>query len=127
MTVSLVFSVLLTLLAGSCAYLFFLNRYLIEIKDRGRKFPIIATSMAAVLLGSPLFGYFAAGSSWMIVPGLVLAATLLGEVRRAVIRRRLVQQLGKRPGARTQQAIVVAACNHPAVCLQSSRFPARIN
>lgn len=88
MTVSLVFSVLLTLLAGSCAYLFFLNRYLIEIKDRGRKFPIIATSMAAVLLGSPLFGYFAAGSSWMIVPGLVLAATLLGEVRRAVIRRR---------------------------------------
>jgi len=88
MMVVLLFSVLLSLLAGSCVYLFFLNRYLIEIKDRGRKFPIIATSLAAALLGSALFGYVAVGSRWMIVPGLVLAATLMGEVRRTVIRRR---------------------------------------
>ena len=88
MMVVLLFSVLFSLLAGSCVYLFFLNRYLIEIKDRGRKFPIIATSLAAALLGSALIGYVAAGSRLMIVPGLVLAATLMGEVRRVVIRRR---------------------------------------
>jgi hypothetical protein len=85
-TVSL--SVLLCLLAGGCLYLFFLNRYLIEIRDRGRKFPIIAASLVATLLGSLLFGYLATGTPWMIVPGLVLAATLLGELRRVVIRRR---------------------------------------
>jgi uncharacterized protein len=81
-------SLLLSFTAGGCAYLFFLNRYLIEIKDRDRKFPIIAASLVAAALGSALFGYFSAGTLWMAVPGAVLAATGLGEVRRAVIRRR---------------------------------------
>jgi uncharacterized protein len=82
------FSVLLSLVAGGCAYLFILNRYLIEIKDRGRKFPIIAGSLAAAALGSALFGYFSAGTLWVALPGAVLAATVLGEVRRVVTRRR---------------------------------------
>jgi predicted MPP superfamily phosphohydrolase len=88
MIVSPLISVLLCLLAGGCAYLYFLNRYLIELKDRGRKFPVIASTLAATLLGSVLFGAAAAGTPWMIAPGIVLAATALGEVRRAVIRRR---------------------------------------
>jgi hypothetical protein len=69
------FAVLLCLLAGSCAYLYFLNRYLIELKDRGRKFPVIASTLAATLVGSILFGAAAAGTPWMIAPGIVLAAT----------------------------------------------------
>ena len=88
MIVTRLSSVLLSLLAGSCAYLFFLNRYLIELEDRGRKFPVIAISLVATLIGSAVFGYAAAGTPWMIAPGVVLAATLLGEVRRVVIRRR---------------------------------------
>lgn len=81
-------SVLLCLVAGACLYLFFLNRYLIEIRDRGRKFPIIAASLTTIALGSAVFGLVAAGTPWMTMPGLVLAATLLGEVRRVLIRRR---------------------------------------
>jgi predicted MPP superfamily phosphohydrolase len=88
MIASPLFSILLCLLAGSCAYLYFLNRYLIELKDRGRKFPVIASTLMAILLGSTLFGVLATGTPWMIAPGIVLAATLLGEVRRGVIRRR---------------------------------------
>jgi predicted MPP superfamily phosphohydrolase len=88
MMVSRLFSVLLSLLAGSCAYLYFLNRYLIELRDRGRKFPVIVSTLAATLLGSILFGAIAAGTPWMIAPGIMLAATALGEMRRAVIRRR---------------------------------------
>jgi predicted MPP superfamily phosphohydrolase len=81
-------SVLLSLVAGACAYLFFLNRYLIEIKGRRRKFPIVAGSLLAAGLGSALFGWLSAGALWMILPAVVLAATLVGEVRRVVIRRR---------------------------------------
>jgi uncharacterized protein len=79
-------SMFLWLIAGGCAYLFFLNRYLIELKDRGRKFPIIATSLVAAAMGSAVVGYLSAGTLWMAVPCAVLAATLLGEVRRAVLR-----------------------------------------
>jgi predicted MPP superfamily phosphohydrolase len=86
--ITVALSILLCLVAGSCLYLFFLNRHLIEIRDRGRKFPIIAGSLVAALMGSILFGYLAAGTPWMVVPGIVLAVTLLGEVRRVVIRRR---------------------------------------
>jgi hypothetical protein len=88
MIVTRLSSILLSLLAGSCAYLFFLNRYLIELEDRGRKFPVIAISLVATLIGSAVFGYSAAGTPWMIAPGVVLATTLLREVRRVVIRRR---------------------------------------
>jgi predicted MPP superfamily phosphohydrolase len=88
MTAARLASVLLSLTAGGCAYLFFLNRYLIELRDRGRKFPVIVTTLVATLLGATLFGVLATGTPWMIAPGIVLAATLLGEVRRAAIRRR---------------------------------------
>lgn len=98
-------SMLLALVAGGCAYLFFLNRYLIEIKDRGRKFPIIATSLVSAALGSALFGYFSAGTLWMALPAAVLAATLLGEVRKAVIRRRC---RGEPPAALSSTGISLA-------------------
>jgi hypothetical protein len=81
-------SVLVCLVAGSCLYLYFLNRYLIEIRDRGRKFPVIVTSLLAAMAASTLFGCLATGTPWMIAPGLVIAATLLGEIRRIEIRRR---------------------------------------
>jgi predicted MPP superfamily phosphohydrolase len=81
-------SILLSLVAGACAYLFVLNRYLIEIKDRGRKFPIVAGCLIATAMASALFGYASAGTPWMAVPAAILAATLVGEMRRAVIRRR---------------------------------------
>jgi predicted MPP superfamily phosphohydrolase len=109
-------SVLLSLFAGACAYLFFLNRYLIEIKDRRRKFPIVAGGLLAAGLGSALFGRLSAGTLWMVLPVLVLAATLVGEVRRLVIRRRcqgeppVVQESGgtswRRPLTTTDLAIV---------------------
>jgi predicted MPP superfamily phosphohydrolase len=80
-------SMLLWLVAGGCAYLRFLNRHLIEIRDRGRKFPIIATSLLAAALGSVVIGYLLAGTLWLAVPCAVLAVTLAGEVRRLVVRR----------------------------------------
>jgi predicted MPP superfamily phosphohydrolase len=54
----------------------------------GHKFPLVWGSFVVAMLCSALFGYATAGSVWMLVAVTVLAATLLGEVRRAVIRRR---------------------------------------
>jgi predicted MPP superfamily phosphohydrolase len=122
MTVQPLFSILLCLLAGGCAYLYFLNRYLIELRDRGRKFPVIVSTLAATLLGSILFGAAAAGTPWMIAPGIVLAITLLGEMRRAVIRRRcrgeppVGQEAGGTPLARPLTTTDLAVVRYEIVC-----------
>jgi uncharacterized protein len=98
-------SVLVSLLAGGCAYLYFLNRYLIELKDRGRKFPVIASTLVATLVGSVLFGAGAAGTPWMIAPAVVLAVTLAGEARRIATRRRC---RGEPPTAQEHAGISLA-------------------
>ncbi len=101
---SLPVSILVSLAAGACAYLFVLNRYLIEIHDRRHKFAIVWGTCLAAALGSAAFGYAAAGSAWMVLPALVLVAALVGEVRRAVIRRRC---RGGPPTARENDGILL--------------------
>src|SRR5512135_2514663 len=81
-------SIIISVVAGGCAFLFVLNRYLIGVKDVGHKFPLVWVSFVVALLCSALFGYAASGSTWMLIPVIVLIVTLLGEVRRAVLRRR---------------------------------------
>jgi len=54
-TVSPILSLLLSLAAGACGFLFVLNRYLIQMRDGRRKLWIIVGSMAAVGLGTAYF------------------------------------------------------------------------
>jgi len=85
---TVILSLLLSLTAGACIYLFVLNRYLIQMRDGRRKLWLILGSMAAIGLGSAAFGYGTAGTRWMWGPVAVLAVVALGEIRRLVIRRR---------------------------------------
>ena len=81
-------SVFLALAVGACIYLFLLNRYLLLMTDGGLKLPISRGTMVMIGLGSAAFGYWAAGTLWMLVPVVVLAAAGAGELRRWLIRRR---------------------------------------
>ncbi|MCX6031109.1 MAG: metallophosphoesterase [Chloroflexi bacterium] len=81
-------SLLLSLAAGACLYLILLNRWLIGMKDGPFKLLPIRGSMIAIGLGSAAFGWWAAGTVWLLAPALVLLAVLTGELRRLVIRRR---------------------------------------
>jgi len=81
-------SVFIFLVAAACVYLFLLNRFLIQIRDGRYKLPIIRGFMLTLGLGATTFGWFAAGTWWMLAPVGVLALMLLGEVRRLIIRRR---------------------------------------
>lgn len=81
-------SIILFAAAGACAYLFFLNRVLIQMRDaRYKSFLIRAGGILAVVASGAL-GYVAAGSLWLTVPVAILALTILGEIRRVVQRRR---------------------------------------
>ena len=77
MGITLLSSVFLSLLAGSCAYLFFLNRYLIEIRDRGRKFPVIAISLPTSRYDASQIGII---PIFLIMLTMVLAAALFWQV-----------------------------------------------
>ena len=81
-------SLTLSLAAGACIYLMLLNRYLLLIEDGGNKKLILRASLVAIGLGAILFGWFAAGTPWMLLPIGVLAVVFAGEVRQAIIRRR---------------------------------------
>lgn len=79
-------SVMLSTIAGACAYLFLLNRLLIQLRDTQHKSLLIrAGSILSVVLAG-VFGYLAAGTAWLIVPAVVFVATLLGELRRLAVR-----------------------------------------
>ena len=81
-------SLLLSLAAGASLYLILLNRWLIGMKDGPFKLLPIRGSMVAIGLGSLAFGWWAAGSAWLLAPAAVLLLVLTGELRRWLIRRR---------------------------------------
>jgi predicted MPP superfamily phosphohydrolase len=81
-------SLLLSLAAGACLYLILLNRWLIGMKDGPFKMLPIRGSMIVIGLGSLAFGWWAAGTAWLLAPATVLLAVLAGELHRLVIRRR---------------------------------------
>ena len=84
----LIVSLILSLAAGACIYLILLNRYLLLLEDGGSKKLILRGSLAATGFGAILFGWWAAGTIWMLLPIGVLAAMFAGEIRRSIIRRR---------------------------------------
>ena len=88
MALSSVISVFLSVAAAACAYLFFLNRRLIQMRDARSKSWLIRAGALASVACAGVLGYFAAGTPWMLLPVMVLAAAALGEMRRLLIRRR---------------------------------------
>ena len=94
-------TIVLYLAAAGCLFLLLLNRVLIGMKDGPAKpvaivFSFLALTGTAVGLGA------AAPSAWAIAPLIILAATGLGEARRAWIRWRC---RGEPPAARASAAI----------------------
>jgi predicted MPP superfamily phosphohydrolase len=84
-----VLSVLVYLAAGGCLFLLLLNRILLQRPDSPRKQLIIPTNAAAIGLVSLVAWYFGRASAWLALPAGVLAAVVLGEARRLVMRRRM--------------------------------------
>ena len=69
-------------------YLYFLNRFLIQLHDARHKSLLIRFGgLLSLTLGGTL-GYLAYGTPWLAMPVGVLAVTALGESRRLIIRRR---------------------------------------
>ncbi len=88
MDISVVAAVVISAVAGACAYLFFLNRVLIQMRDaRYKSFLIRAGGILAVVVSAGV-GYLAAGTPWLILPVILLGVTILGEIRRLMQRRR---------------------------------------
>lgn len=77
--------VLLFTAAGACAYLFLLNRLLIQMRDARHKSYLVRAGGILSVVVSGGVGYLAAGRGWMI-PAAVLGAVALGEVGRLVAR-----------------------------------------
>jgi hypothetical protein len=84
----LVLSISLSLAAGACLYLILLNRYLLLLEDGGIKVPLTRAIMWLIGLGTAAYGYWAAGTPWMLLPIAILASVGFGELQRLLIRRR---------------------------------------
>ncbi len=80
-------SVMSFMAASACAYLFLLNRLLIQMRDTRHKSLLIRAGGILSVVLSGVWGYLAAGTAWLI-PAVVLLVAALGEVRRFVVRRR---------------------------------------
>ncbi|MEE8307755.1 MAG: metallophosphoesterase [Gammaproteobacteria bacterium] len=80
-------SALLYASAGFCVFLMLLNRVLILMPVSKIKAPAILTTFAVLVGAGILFGFFLARPPWVYVPLAVLGLILLGEGRRAFIRR----------------------------------------
>jgi uncharacterized protein len=74
--------------AGCCIFLLLLNRVLLSLKDGFDKLIIIVGLGVAIVFGSGIAGYVLGPSVALLLPGTILVAIILGELRRAVIRRR---------------------------------------
>lgn len=125
-------SILLAAAAGASAYLFLLNRVLIQMRDvRHKSFAIRAGGILAVVI-SGILGYLAAGTPWLMAPAAVLIVAALGEVRRLIERRRYrgappVAQSGTairlaRPRTTTDLAIRRYAITAPGWCAPALRI-----
>ncbi len=79
-------SLFLTAAAAASAYLYLLNRVLIQIRDVRYKSFLIRSGGLLSVAAAGVLGYFIAGSWWLIVPVAVLLAAALGEIRRLIIR-----------------------------------------
>lgn len=73
--------------AGFCVFLIVLNRVLILMPDSKVKRPLILGTFALVTGGGAMFGFFFACWPWIAVPLAVFSLVLVGEGRRAAIRR----------------------------------------
>ncbi len=80
-------SIMLYGAAGFCVFLMVLNRFLILIADRKLKTPFILVSFAVVVGGAAALGFFFPRLPWALAPFALLCLVLIGEVRRAVVRR----------------------------------------
>jgi len=76
------------LAAGACLYLVLLNRFLLQLKDRGHKRLNIYGTFVVVLLGTAAAGYLTGLSAWIAWPLVVLLVIGSGEIRRLTLRRR---------------------------------------
>lgn len=79
-------AILLAAAAGASAYLFLLNRVLIQMRDARAKSFLIRSGGLLSVAAAGVAGYFAAGTWWLIVPVAVLTIAALGEVRRLITR-----------------------------------------
>lgn len=74
-------------LAAFCIYLMLLNRRLILIPDSGRKTPIILGAFVLITGGGAVLGLLFPALPWAGIPMAILCLVVLGEIRRACIRR----------------------------------------
>ncbi len=74
--------------AGAAAYVFILNRLLIQVRDRRFKSLMVrAGGLSAAGIGA-LIGWLSAGSRWSALPVATLVVTCIGEIRRLALRAR---------------------------------------
>jgi predicted MPP superfamily phosphohydrolase len=86
LTLSSFVSVLISIGAVTCVYLFFLNRVLIQLRGaRHKSWLIRVGGLVSLGIGAAL-GYLAAGTPWLLLPIAVLLITALGELQRWLIR-----------------------------------------
>ena len=80
-------SALLYASAGFCVFLMLLNRVLILMPDGKAKTPAILATFTVLMGTSVILGSVLARPPWVYAPLLLLVLILLGEIRRACIRR----------------------------------------
>jgi predicted MPP superfamily phosphohydrolase len=72
---------------GACLYLVLLNRFLLQLKDRGHKRLIIYGVLVLIVLGAAGAGYLTGLSVWIAWPLAVWLVIGLGEMWRLALRR----------------------------------------
>lgn len=74
--------------AGLCLLFLFVNRVLLHMVDSSIKLQLILLSSVASVVGPGIVGLRVGLSSWIILPIAILMMISIGEVRRAVMRKR---------------------------------------
>jgi len=80
-------SILLYGAAGLCIFLMLLNRVLILMRDSKTKIATTMLVFMGMMCGSALLGWLLYRTPWVLAPATVLGLILVGEARRAFIRR----------------------------------------
>lgn len=78
----------LTMVSASAAYLFVLNRLLIQMRGKRLKSFMIRSGGLLTLACSGVLGWRIGRSRWVLLPAAVFVVTLVGEARRLTVRRR---------------------------------------
>ncbi|MBN1313499.1 MAG: metallophosphoesterase family protein [Anaerolineae bacterium] len=74
--------------AGLGLFLIFLNRLLIQMKDGSVKALATLVTFVIIPAGAAVAGFVIGPSGWTLIPILIIAGLLLGEMRRLVIRKK---------------------------------------